>query len=97
MEMNPLDGEGLGIRNGQLVRVTSRRGVLDVKAFLTEKTPAGTVFIPFHLREAAANLLTNSATDPEAGIPEFKVCAVMVESAIGMKEAEKEKEKVLHH
>jgi predicted molibdopterin-dependent oxidoreductase YjgC len=43
--------------------------------------PSETVFIPFHFAEAAANRLTNPALDPEAKIPELKVCAVSVEPA----------------
>ncbi len=96
VEMNPADAEGPGIRNGQIVRVSSRRGTLTVRAFLTEKTPAGTIFIPFHFREVAANLLTLSATDPEAGIPEYKVCAVRVKTQDVARHPEAEKAEVLH-
>jgi predicted molibdopterin-dependent oxidoreductase YjgC len=49
-----------------------------LRATLTEKTTVGVVFIPFHFAEAAANLLTNDALDPQAKIPEFKACAVQV-------------------
>jgi anaerobic selenocysteine-containing dehydrogenase len=52
------------------------------RAVLTGRSPRGTVFMPFHFREAAANLLTNDALDPVAKIPEFKVCAVRLERAI---------------
>ena len=45
---------------------------------VTEKTTVGVVFIPWHFHEAAANILTNDALDPEAKIPEFKACAVQV-------------------
>jgi predicted molibdopterin-dependent oxidoreductase YjgC len=79
------------------VRVTSRRGTLDVKTLLTEKTPEGTIFIPFHFREAAANILTNPATDPEAGIPEFKVCAVKVAPLIQEERPSEKEEQVLQH
>ena len=49
-----------------------------MRATVTEKTSVGVVFIPFHFAEAAANLLTNDALDPQAKIPEFKACAVQV-------------------
>jgi predicted molibdopterin-dependent oxidoreductase YjgC len=49
-----------------------------VRAAVTEKTTVGVIFIPFHFHEAAANLLTNDALDPQAKIPEFKACAVQV-------------------
>jgi predicted molibdopterin-dependent oxidoreductase YjgC len=80
LEINPSDAETLGIRDGSPVRVRSRRGQVEVKANVTQKAPEGTVFLPFHYREAAANLLTNPVLDPEAKIPEFKVCAVSLEA-----------------
>jgi formate dehydrogenase alpha subunit len=79
MEMNPADGETLCIADGDLVKVSSRRGEIKVKAKLTDIVNAGQVFIPFHFKEAAANLLTNDALDPVAKIPELKVAAVRVE------------------
>jgi len=78
MEMHPADAEIHGIRNGDPVRVTSRRGEVVLRVIVTEKTTVGVVFIPFHFVEAAANLLTNDALDPQAKIPEFKACAVQV-------------------
>jgi predicted molibdopterin-dependent oxidoreductase YjgC len=64
--------------DGMPVRVTSRRGEIIVRATITEKTTVGVVFLPWHFAEAAANLLTNDALDPQALIPEFKACAVQV-------------------
>ncbi|HEX5807261.1 MAG TPA: formate dehydrogenase subunit alpha [Anaerolineales bacterium] len=78
VEIHPADAEIHGIRNGDPVRVTSRRGEVILRATVTEKTSVGVVFIPFHFAEAAANLLTNDALDPQAKIPEFKACAVQV-------------------
>ena len=60
------------------MNVSSRRGEIRVRAFVSPKAVAGTVFIPFHFAQAAANKLTNAALDPISGIPEFKVCAVKV-------------------
>jgi len=79
IEINPEDAIRLGVKNRSMVRVTSRRGSIELMANVTDRTPEGTVFIPFHFREAAANILTNPATDPDAKIPEYKVCAVKVE------------------
>ncbi|MDH3997170.1 MAG: hypothetical protein OET87_09440, partial [Desulfobulbaceae bacterium] len=45
----------------------------------TDRISPGVTFIPFHYKEAAANLLTNDALDPDCKIPEAKVCAVKVE------------------
>ncbi|HUX39432.1 MAG TPA: formate dehydrogenase subunit alpha [Rectinemataceae bacterium] len=82
-ELNPVDAKALGVRNGERVTVASRRGSLTVRAEVTDRTKTGTVFIPFHFGEAAANLLTIAALDPVAKIPEFKVCAVKIEKAVG--------------
>ena len=70
---------GLGIRadNG-LVEVASRRGKVTVKAEIGDKVPPGVVFMTFHFKEAAANLLTLDVLDPIAKIPGYKVCAVRV-------------------
>ena len=81
VEINPLDAEKLGIGDGQMVRVTSRRGTLQAKAKITTRSDRGTIFMNFHFHEAAVNFLTNPALDPIGKIPEYKVCAVRVEAA----------------
>ncbi len=78
MEVNPVDADKLGIEDRETVKVTSRRGEIKLKAQVTNRIKPGTVFIPFHYAEAAANKLTNNALDPIAKIPEYKVCAVKV-------------------
>lgn len=81
VSINPADGERLGLRDGQRVRVRSRRGQLTGTARLTYRMRTGEIFIPFvRLSESAANFLTNAAYDPESKIPEYKVCAVRVEA-----------------
>jgi len=80
--VNPADARRLGIETGARVRMISRRGELDGYARLTEAVRAGAVFVPFvKLETSAANFLTNSAHDPSAKIPEYKVCAVRLERA----------------
>ena len=79
MEINPFDAAGLGIEEGELVKVVSRRGEIQTKARLTFGVGRNVVFIPFHFAEGAANVLTHTAIDPVAKIPEFKVGAVRVE------------------
>jgi len=79
VEISPVDAEKLGIRDGETVRAVSRRGTISLPALITERVSDGMVFIPFHYREAAANLLTNDALDPVCKIPEAKVCAVRLE------------------
>ena len=73
------------VKNGDQLRVASRRGEIKVAARVTEVVNIGELFIPFHFYEGAANVLTNPALDPVAKIPEFKVCAVKVEKAAGEK------------
>jgi formate dehydrogenase major subunit len=80
VEMHPDDLETVGAKHGGFVRVSSRRGEIRLKALGTGHTPRGSVFIPFHFEEAAANLLTIDALDPHGKIPEFKYCAVRVEA-----------------
>jgi formate dehydrogenase major subunit len=70
----------LGISAGDMIRVSTRRGVVELAARLDDAIPDGVVFIPFAYVEAAANLLTNPALDPFGKIPEFKFCAAKVEA-----------------
>ena len=79
--IHPDDAAVRDIRHGDRVRVTSRRGAVTLRARVTTREHAGAVFMPFHFREAAANLLTLDELDPDGKIPEFKYCAVRVERA----------------
>jgi formate dehydrogenase major subunit len=81
--LNPGDAAEMGIGEGDFVRVSSRRGAIDVRARLSHRDTPGTCFMPFHFREAAANLLTIDEIDPFGKIPEFKFCAVRVERTGG--------------
>ena len=85
-EINPADAVALGVGDGDPLRVTSRRGSMLIGARISDRQARGQIFIPFHFREAAANLLTNPALDPYAKIAEFKVSAVRVEAADGRTE-----------
>ncbi len=83
VELHPQDARRIGLRRDRgeppWVRVSSRRGAIELAARVTERITPGVVFIPFHFAEAAANALTHGAFDPVAKIPEYKVCAVKVE------------------
>jgi formate dehydrogenase alpha subunit len=81
IEIHPDDAKLIGLNGKNRVRVSSRRGQIELIARVTEHIKPGIVFIPFHFAEAAANTLTNSAIDPVAKIPEYKVCAVKIELA----------------
>jgi formate dehydrogenase major subunit len=79
--MHPDDAASLGLGDGELARVTSRRGSIELAVKVSHAEAAGNCFIPFHFREAAANLLTTDEIDPVGKIPEFKFCAVRIERA----------------
>lgn len=79
VEVNPMDADKLEIEDGETIRVVSKRGAVRTKAKVSDRTPPGVVFMTFHYHETPTNRLTNSALDPVAKIPEFKVCAVKIE------------------
>ncbi|MFH1490418.1 MAG: molybdopterin-dependent oxidoreductase, partial [Pseudomonadota bacterium] len=81
LEISSGDADAYRIKHGDLIRVASKRGDIKARASISEKAFPGTVFLPFHYAEAAANRLTNSALDPTAKIPEYKVCAVRIEKS----------------
>lgn len=83
MEINPADARQLGCIDGEEVRVTSRRGCIDIRVKVGNKTRQGVVFIPFFFAEASVNKLTNNVLDPRAKIPEYKICAVKIEKITG--------------
>ncbi len=70
----------LGIQPGDPVRVSTRRGTVELASRQDDAVPDGVVFIPFAYVEAAANLLTNPKLDPFGKIPEFKFCAAKIEA-----------------
>jgi len=75
------DIERLGIEPGDKIRVSTRRGIIELKARVDAAVPAGMIFIPFCYAEAAANVLTNPKLDPFGKIPEFKYCAAQIAKA----------------
>jgi assimilatory nitrate reductase catalytic subunit len=82
VELHPRLALRLGVEEGDDVRVTSNRGEAVAPARITRSIRPDTVFMPFHWAgEALVNAVTNDATDPVSGMPEFKVCAVSVERA----------------
>ncbi len=79
--IHPDDAAALGLADGDMARVSSRRGTIELEARVSHREARGNCFIPFHFREAAANLLTIDEIDPFGKIPEFKFCAVRIEPA----------------
>jgi formate dehydrogenase major subunit/formate dehydrogenase alpha subunit len=79
LEINPTDAEAMGIRTGDLLRVSSRRGAVEIKTEVTARVSPGMVFATFHFAETPINVLTVEARDPVAKCPEYKICAVRIE------------------
>lgn len=79
MELHPQDAEGLGLRHGSKVKVSSTHGEIQTQVKITENIRTGVVFVPFHFAESAVNLLIGPQHDPVVRIPEFKVCAVNIQ------------------
>jgi len=78
--LSPADINTLGIQPGDLIKVETRRGSIELTARQDEAVPQGLIFIPFCYHEASANRLTNAALDPYGKIPEFKFCAAKIET-----------------
>jgi predicted molibdopterin-dependent oxidoreductase YjgC len=80
LDMSPEDAERLGVRDGEVVRVSSRRGGIEVPVRIDEGLRPGLTFMTPHFQdEVATNILTIDATDPKSGTAEFKAAAIRVE------------------
>ena len=80
IDIHPEDGATLGLADGELVRVVSRRGEVEVKTHYDLSLRPGLAFMTFHFPDdVATNLLTINATDPKSGTAEFKACAIRIE------------------
>jgi formate dehydrogenase major subunit len=90
VEIHPETADALGVVDGELVRVESRRGAIEVRAQVTERPGVGVVFVPMHFAEGAANALTGERYDPTSGIPEYKVASVRIEP-LGERDADTER------
>lgn len=78
IELNTEDAEKLEVRDGDMVNVSSRRGKIQARAVVSEKTNPGECWMPFHYI-GGANWLTSDALDSISKTPEYKVCTVKVE------------------
>lgn len=79
LEISVDDAEIIGVSDGEMVKVISRRGEITVKAKVSPAVTVGLVSMGFHFTDSPANRLTNPALDPVSKIPEYKVTAVRVE------------------
>ena len=80
LEMHPSDALKEGLSDNQMIRVSSPRGEISLKLKISGRSPEGVLFIPIHFAEASVNKLTNDLRDPEAKIPDYKICSVQVSS-----------------
>jgi len=81
VEIHPEDALTLGLADGDAVKLTSRRNSVTMSARVSDRVARKQVFVPFHFREAAANLLTSPVLEPHAKMAALKVCAVRIEPA----------------
>src|SRR5438445_639495 len=79
VEINPADAAELAIRDGDIVRIISRRNSMLISARVSDRVARRQIFVPFHFREAAANLLTSPVLEPHAKMAALKICAVKIE------------------
>ncbi len=81
IEMHYDEADKIGIKNGDKVKVSSRRGEITTTARVGKKVSSGEAFMTFHFPDGNANTLTNAVYDDIACIPEYKVCAIKIEKA----------------
>jgi formate dehydrogenase alpha subunit len=79
VEINPADAIDLGVKDGDIVRITSRRNSMLISTRVSDRVAKKQIFVPFHFREAAANLLTSPVLEPHAKMAALKICAVRIE------------------
>ncbi len=85
VEVHPDDARKNGFQQGDQVIVSTRRGQIQTSVRITDRVAPGSIFVPFHFAEAAANTLTNAALDPVCKIPEYKVCAARIQRVDAVK------------
>ncbi|MHB1420651.1 MAG: molybdopterin dinucleotide binding domain-containing protein, partial [Bacillota bacterium] len=78
VEINPVDAARIGISEGEMLKLVSRHGEVEVKANVIDRVAPGVVFLSFHFAEARVNRIIGPALDPTAKIPEYKAGAVKV-------------------
>lgn len=78
-DISPEDARNLGVEDGEMIKVSSRRGSVEVAVKITDDMPKGLVWMAFHFRENNANWLTNPVFDPVTMTAEYKACAVKME------------------
>lgn len=82
-ELNPVDAEKMGIGDKEQVSITSKRGSVQLRTKISERSQIGTVSIPYHFEEVPVNNLTLNSLDRLSRSPQYKICAVKVEKVVG--------------
>jgi formate dehydrogenase major subunit len=83
VQINTLDAARLGIKEGEKVKLTSRRGEVSPVARISDDVAPGVLYMAMHFGTGSVNNLTNTALDPMSKMPELKHCAVKVEKIAG--------------
>ncbi len=78
-QINYLDAQKFGLNDGDLIKVTSRRGDLVTPVQPGDIVPEGSIFMDFHFMKANPNILLGTSLDPVSKTPDYKVCAVKFE------------------
>jgi formate dehydrogenase major subunit/formate dehydrogenase alpha subunit len=79
VEVHETDAKALGISDGEMVKICSRRGSITARAEVSEKVTKGVIWIPMHFAESAVNKLTKDAYDNITQTAEYKVCGARIE------------------
>jgi predicted molibdopterin-dependent oxidoreductase YjgC len=80
LDISPEDAAAYGLTDGEVVRITSRRGTVDAPIRIDESLRPGLTFMTMHFQDdVAVNLLTIDATDPKSGTAEFKATAIRID------------------
>lgn len=79
IEVNPITAKKLGFEDGEKIKVSSKRGVIDTYVKITDIVDEDIFFMPFHFADGAANYLTNTTLDTISKVPDLKVCSIKVE------------------
>jgi len=82
MSIHPSDAKVKNISDGHMVKLSSSRGEVELKASVTEAVKPGVLYTTFHFPEVMLNIITSDEHDSEAMCPEFKVCSVDVEALV---------------
>ena len=94
LEIHPHDAETRGIRNGDRVSLSSRKGEITLTAKITERVQPGVVYTTFHDPETGANVVTTEYSDWATNCPEYKVTAVQVAPAVHRSRWQEQREKI---